>query len=199
MNQQYEIYRWLQRAFEEHVDLINEAYYFDRRDNQFYSVFITDWLLNEDDEDVDADQYPYSKDERTLLIDRMERQEKEDANIIPVSCLTIEERKLLMQSFIDSYDHLSQHELSKVIASENGRQKLNFQNMLDDGSARDWESFKRKFFVEKADSFCNLYNIDIGKATLWTDQKMTSMTLKIEQDEPQNNQSKLVKPWWKFW
>jgi hypothetical protein len=41
----HKISEWLELAFTEQVDRINEMYFWDGRDNEFYFCFITDYLL----------------------------------------------------------------------------------------------------------------------------------------------------------
>lgn len=47
-------------CFHEQVDRINGIYFFDRRDNEFYSVFITDYFLADPDATNDFPDSPYT-------------------------------------------------------------------------------------------------------------------------------------------
>ena len=73
---------WLQTAFTEQVDLINESYYFDRIAKEFYSVFITDYFLTDQNSTEDYPNSPYSTDELVVLSARIDRQENNDASIV---------------------------------------------------------------------------------------------------------------------
>lgn len=61
-----------------------------------------------------------------------------------------------------------------------------------------WKQSKRAFVQSKIDTFCNLNRIDLETVTLWTDKKMTSITLFDENDTAKKDVPS-TKPWWKFW
>ncbi len=191
-----QVREWLHIALTEQVDRINESYFFDRQDSEFYSVFITDYFLTDPNSANDFPNSPYSKDEIAILSARMDRQENNDPSIVIIPRLTVEERKEMLQTFLDQ--HLEcETRLLNVVDIENGRTNLDFDNLLPTDLKEKWQEFKWHFIQSKVDSFSNLYNIDLETVSLWTDKKMTTMNLDLKDTEEQEVVVK--KPWWKFW
>lgn len=186
-------------AFTEQIDRLNECFYFDRRDNEFYSVFITDFLLTDKDSKANYSNNPYSEDELALLKERLDRQESNDPSILPLPRLTVDERKKMMQGFLVTRSEFDNNELlQKSVDTENGRTDLDFNSLLDVETKQKWDQFKAAFVREKVDSFCNLNNIDIEAAALWKEDKMIKVELDLT-DERKPAITKSSKPWWKFW
>jgi hypothetical protein len=198
MSVSYSIYDWLQTAFTEPVNRINESYFFDKRDHQFYSVFITDYFLIDPHEQNDYPDSPYSTEELALLSERINRQENNVPSILDLPRLTIEERKELMQKFLDQYLPYLRESLQSLVNSEDGRTSLDFNNLLPKGTEEEWQEFKRNFIQRKIDSFCNLHSINLETATLWKDNKMTTISLNISEPE-KITQEQRGKPWGHFW
>jgi uncharacterized protein UPF0158 len=198
MNTLYEIRNWLELAFAEPADRINESYYFDRRNSEFFSVFITDYFLTDPNSEDEYPNSPYFKEELAILSERIDRLEDKASFIVSIPRLTIQERKELMLLFIDKYDSLNKDELQTIIAAENGRTNLDFNAILLPEVNEDWRKFKYNYIQTRIDSFCNLNNIDLETSSLWTDQKMNSMTLNLK-DTPEAENKGSKKTWWKFW
>ena len=199
MSDHYDKYRWLELAFSEQVERLNEAYYFDIRDNEFFSLFITDYFLTDTSS---ADEYldnPYSVAELQTLTERIKRLELNDTSILSIPRLTIDERKQMMEAYLKSHSHLlNSNDLQKLIDAENGRTNLDFSNLLASEEREQWRQFKSNFMQQKVHTFCNLQNINFDTATLWTDKKMTSVSLELANKNEQQILEK-EKPWWKFW
>lgn len=204
MNISYKVREWLQTAFTEQADRINESYYYDRLANEFYSVFITDYWLTDPSSNDDFPNSPYSKSELSVLSARIERQERNDPSIIIVPRLTVEERKEMMHAFL-SEQRFYDTSLQNLANNENGRTNLDFNSLLSQEASDQWQAFKWDYVQNKVESFCNLQNIDLENVTLWKDDKMTSMAFDLnekakELNDIQNQMMALTtKPWWKFW
>jgi hypothetical protein len=197
MSDRYNKYRWLELAFSEQVDRLNESYYFDRRDNEFFSVFITDYFLTDSSSTEKYPDNPYSPIELDTLAERINRLELNDELILSIPRLTIDERIQMMQEFLENRSNLSQKtELQKVIDAENGRTNLDFNSLLQSSDYKDWKQFKREFIEQKVDIFCNLQKIDFDAASLWTDKKMTSISLDI--DKKDNISKSTAAPTWEL-
>lgn len=204
MNVSYKIREWLQRAFTERADSISESYFFDRLAGEFYSVFITDYFLTDSDSSEDFPDSPYSKEELLILSERIERQETGDPTIVVVPRLTLEERKEMMQGFVDE-QHLHDIELQNLVSAENGRTNLDFGGLLSVEMNEKWQAFKWDVVQDKVEGFCYLQNINLEKATLWNDEKMTTMTLDVNEKPKDPTKAAMqevvlaIRPWWKFW
>jgi hypothetical protein len=197
MSVPYQIRDWLQMAFTEQVDRLNETFLFDRRVNEFYSVFITDYFLTDPETSGTYANSPYSPEELAVLKERMDRQERNDPSILFIPRLSIEERQEMLQQFLDAQG-IQDTTLQNIVSAENGRTNLDFDNQLTTELNGKWKQSKRAFVQSKIDTFCNLTGIDLETATLWTDKKMTSITLFDLNDTPKKDLSS-TKPWWKFW
>jgi hypothetical protein len=198
MSTLFEIRNWLEIAFCEPVDRINESYYFDKRNCEFFSVFITDYFLTDPNDIEEYADSPYSKEELATLFERIERIEDNSTFLISIPSLTVQERKEMMYLFVETHNSLDKNELQIIVESENGRTNLDFNQKLVPEINEDWYRFKYDYIQNKADSFCNLNGIDLDTSSLWTDRKMTSMSLNIKDTIPPDHE-KSKNPWWKFW
>lgn len=200
MKTSFHIKNWLTIAFQEPVDRINETYYFDSKHNQFFSVFITDYFLLEENSDTNI-QSPYSNEELLLLKNRINRIEIKDSSIIYIPRLMVDERKQIIEEFVQHNPQSFGNEKShSFINNETGRNYFDLPEIGNDLKF-EWEVFKTKKVLEKAETFCNLNGIDIESASLWTDTKVTSMSLDLtkSKNKPADKEIKRKKVWWKFW
>ena len=188
-------------AFEEPVDRINETYYFDKLCNQFFSIFITDYFLLEEEPDTNI-QSPYSDKDLRLLKDRVNRIESKDSSIIYIPRLSINERKQIIEEFLEHNSQSFDNEKCQLlIDNETGKNYFDL-NEISNELKSEWKIFKVTKILEKAETFCNLSSIDIESASLWTDYKATSISWDLT--EPKNKTVDKVitvkkKVWWKFW
>lgn len=196
MYRKININQWLEIAFLEPFDRINETYFFDRTTNEFYSVFITDYFLIEATSPEELQNNPYTTDELKTLKDRLNRQEINHPSIIQVPRLTVEERRGLLQSFL-SENKLHSKEYQNLVEAENGRTDLKFEDLLIGEIQNKWQAFKSDYVRHAVDTFCNINRIDVETVTLWTDNKMTSISLDL--NERSVNEIIPKKPWWRFW
>lgn len=96
MNTENPIRNWLYIAFMEPENRLNESFYFDRRNNVFYSVFITDYWLTDPDSDLELLDAPYTSAELATLSERIDRQEDGSPFILSIPRLTEEDRAVLV-------------------------------------------------------------------------------------------------------
>jgi Uncharacterised protein family (UPF0158) len=203
MDTSFHIRNWLTTAFEEPVDRINETYYFDKNHNQFFSVFITDYFLLEENPDINI-QSPYSDNELIVLKDRINRIESKGNSILYIPRLTSEERKQIIQDFLDSnLQTFDNEKLQSIIDNETGRNYFDINIEISDDINSEWKIFKAKRISEKAETFCNLNAIDIESASLCTDKKATSISLDLIESKSESLDKEIKvqrkKAWWKFW
>lgn len=193
MSVTYQLQEWLQRAFTDQADSLNESYYFDRLANEFYSVFITDYFLTDPAWKDNVNSSPYSGGELAALSERISRRENKDPSLVLLPRLTVEERKQMMKNFLDA-ERLDDPTIQAVVDSENGRRNLGFGSALSPDMEEKWREFKGRYVQEKIEDFCHQNKIDLETARLWTDEKMTTLNLGL-------GEKRTVKrrPWWKFW
>ena len=97
---------------------------------------------------------------------------------------------------------LNNLDFQTIINNENGRNYFDLTEEISNYTKTQWNNFKAKRILDKAATFCNLFSIDIESASLWTDTKLTSITLDLTESKakPLNTKIKTgTKAWWKFW
>lgn len=191
-----QLQEWLQYAFEEPADRINECYYFDAASNEFFSIFITDYFLISGD--CMVAEMPYSPDELAILKERINRLEKRDPEILGIPRLSSEERKEIMHEFL-SFSGIDDLRLNEQLEQTSGRSILNWNGLLPAQLIPEWNSYKRGIIGEKVMIFCLEEGIDLSSAKLWTDKKITTMTIDLREKQENDLPASRKKPWWKFW
>lgn len=78
-----QIENWLEIGFTQPIDKISEEFYYDKRDNQFFSILISDYFHFDENYKVPENVTSgYSKNILLLLADRMQRIENNDTSIL---------------------------------------------------------------------------------------------------------------------
>lgn len=95
---QEQIYNWLITGLQQSLLRFSEVFYYDKRDNQFFSILMTDYLLFEKNGDLSNDAISaYSENTLKLLADRI-RRINIDTNIIALPRLGNAEDDYLEQA-----------------------------------------------------------------------------------------------------
>ena len=85
MVEKEQIHNWLISAFRQPANNINEKFYYDKRDNELFSILVIDYFLLEADLTISNDVTTnYTKQELNSLIDRIKRIENEEDSVIPI-------------------------------------------------------------------------------------------------------------------
>lgn len=83
MSRQEQIYNWLTTGLQQPANRLSEIFYYDKRDNEFFSVLVTDYFMFDENLNVAKDTTTsYSKENLESLIDRIRRIENKDDTII---------------------------------------------------------------------------------------------------------------------
>ncbi len=90
---------WLTTGLQQPPNQLSELFYFDKRDEQFFSVLVTDYFLFDDELNLAKDAYStYSKKSLDSLQDRIKRIESRDVDIVVIPRLgEIEEKEIQKQ------------------------------------------------------------------------------------------------------
>lgn len=81
-----QIENWLRIGFSQPEDRLSEIFYFDRRDNQFFSILVSDYFHFDENYNIPQNAISsYSEDILRVLADRMKRIENDDKSIITLS------------------------------------------------------------------------------------------------------------------
>lgn len=74
MTTQEQIYNWLIAGLQQSPTRFSEIFYYDRRDNQFFSILMTDYFLFDKNGEIASDVVTsYSQKTLALLTDRIRR------------------------------------------------------------------------------------------------------------------------------
>ena len=83
MTKQEQIYNWLTTGLQQPADLLSEIFYYDKRDNEFFSILVTDYIIFDENLNVAKDTTTtYTKENLEILIERIRRIENKDISII---------------------------------------------------------------------------------------------------------------------
>lgn len=83
MTKQEQIYNWLTTGLQQPADRLSEIFYYDKKDNEFFSILVTDYFMFDKNLNVvENTTTTYSKENLKTLIDRIRRIENKDVSII---------------------------------------------------------------------------------------------------------------------
>lgn len=83
MTKQEQIYNWLTAGLHQPTDRLSEIFYYDKRDKEFFSILVTDYLMFDENLNIAKDTTAnYTKENLEILIDRIRRIENKDVSII---------------------------------------------------------------------------------------------------------------------
>lgn len=158
-------------AFSEPVNSLMETFYYDKRDKEFYSIHVADYmLLNEDlslNENVESS---YTDGIAALIADRIRRADREDEQIVTVPRLEVEARKAIMEEFTrDVDDEKLLAILQQRIKNQDGSQRFDFY-FGDEATPEEvtrWELLKRERLIPIIHKFMDKHNIDPDTSQAW--------------------------------
>ena len=203
-----EILNWLIIGFEQSTGSLTENFYYDKRDSEFFSIMVVDFFMLDEEMNIASNVTTnYSKTQENSLIDRIKRIENKDSNIISIPRVTLNERKNLMQQFVDKLsDSKLIDMLNQQIENQDFRAEFDFYfgNEADELTKQKWEEEKNNFLYQQVETFLNLNNINVDKSTLWIVDSEGSISFDLTDDKenktiPITNEQKIEKQWWKFW
>jgi len=182
-----QIRNWLTIGFEQPTGSINEDFYYDKKNNEFFSIVLTDQFMLDENLNLASDiTTTYTKTQEASLIDRLRRIELKDPTILSIDRISLDERKSVMQRFVNSQ---SNSDLVKILQQRINNQDYRtmfdfcFGNEADDLTKQNWEELKDSFLQQKVDTFLNLNNINIDTATLWDVEANGSISIDLTKDK----------------
>jgi hypothetical protein len=85
MTDRQELFNWLTIGFSQSPKRHSELFYFDKRDNQFFSLLVTDYFLFDDKLNLAKDtSSTYSQKSLDSLQDRVKRLESNDKSVLAI-------------------------------------------------------------------------------------------------------------------
>ncbi len=83
MNRKEQIYNWLTAGLQQPDSSYSEMFYYDKRDNEFFSILVTDYLMFDKNLNIAKDTTTnYTNNNLEILVDRIKRIENKDVTII---------------------------------------------------------------------------------------------------------------------
>ncbi|NSL87654.1 hypothetical protein ECE50_012475 [Chitinophaga sp. Mgbs1] len=168
---------WLETAFTEPPFLLNEEYFFDKRNRQFFSIFITDYFLCDPASGEGITDMPYSPEELAVLKERIDRLEEKSADLLYVPRLTVAQRIDMIRLFLNEQGLPGDEELDNITKAVNGRSNLDVGAALLPEMRAGWQRFSNNYLHQVIDAFCTHHHIDLASCSVWTDEKVISMQL----------------------
>ncbi|WP_159098271.1 hypothetical protein [Aquimarina sp. Aq78] len=168
---------------------MNESFYFDKINNEFFSILVTDYFMLDDNLDVAKNTTTsYSNSNQSELVNRIKRIENEDKNIISIPRLTDKERKDLLTEFLQTIDNSEEKERIENLYLNTERTIFNkkFDIESEDKIVDGWDNFKNEILLSKAESFLNLNNINTHSARVWELVEEGNITIDLTKDDDGN-------------
>ena len=180
---------------------LNESFYFDKINNEFFSILVTDYFMLDENLDVAKNTTTsYSQGNQSELVNRIKRIENKDKDIISIPRLTNKERKGLLTEFLESIDNPKEKERIENLYLNTER--TTFDKTFDIESEEDiidgWNNFKNEILLTKAESFLNLNNIKTHSTRVWELEEEGSITIDLTKDD-NGNPIEETRKWWEFW
>lgn len=203
-----QILNWLTIGFEQPTGSLTENFYYDKRENEFFSIMAVDYFMLDEEMNVSNNVTTnYSKTQENSLVDRMKRIENNDPSIISIPRVSLDDRKNFMQRFVDTLsDQKLITILNKRIQNQDYRTNFDFYfgDEADELTKQKWEEVKNNFLLQQVDTFLNLNNITVDNSTLWIIDSEGSISIDLTEDKktkslPMIDEPQTKKPWWKFW
>ena len=143
-----QILNWLTIGFEQPTGNLTENFYYDMRDNEFFSIMVVDYFMLDEEMNIASNVTTnYSKTQENSLVNRIKRIENKDSSIISIPRVTLNDRKNLMKQFVDKLSESKLIDiLNQQIENQDYRAEFDFYfgNEADELTKQKWEEEKNK-------------------------------------------------------
>lgn len=144
MTIQEQTYNWLTAGIQQPADRLSEIFYYDKRDNEFFSVLVTDYFMFDENLNVAKDTTTsYSKENLESLIDRIRRIENKDDTIISLPRLGNSKGAEFISQEVDSFLNLNSINIETATiweVEENGTITIDLKNDNDEKTKTGYNS-----------------------------------------------------------
>lgn|SRR5690606_16632720 len=144
MSRQEQIYNWLTTGLQQPANRLSEIFYYDKRDNEFFSVLVTDYFMFDENLNVAKDTTTsYSKENLESLIDRIRRIENKDDTIISLPRLGNSKTTEFISQQVDSFLNLNSINIETATiweVEENGTITIDLKNENDEKTKTGYNS-----------------------------------------------------------
>ncbi|GAA3592891.1 UPF0158 family protein [Flavivirga amylovorans] len=203
MDNENQVLNWLMIGISQSPFSLNEVFYLDKKINEFFSILATDYFMLDDNFNLAKNtSTSYSKKNENDLINRIQRIENNDNQIIEVPRLSFNERKKILIEFLDSVNDENEKERIKNLYLNTDRTIFNrkFEIESNKDIIKNWNKYKNEILLSKAESFLNLNNININSTKVWEIEDDGNITIDLTKDDKGKSLGSTYKKiWWKFW
>lgn len=144
MSRQEQIYNWLTTGLQQPANRLSEIFYYDKRDNEFFSVLVTDYFMFDENLNVAKDTTTsYSKENLESLIDKIRRIENKDDTIISLPRLGNSKTTEFISQQVDSFLNLNSINIETATiweVEENGTITIDLKNENDEKTKTGYNS-----------------------------------------------------------
>lgn len=201
MKPETQILNWLMIGISRSPNYQSETFYFDKINNEFFSIMVTDYfMLDENLEVAKNTTTSYSQSDQSELVNKIKRIENKDEDVILIPTLTNKKRKDLLTEFLASIDNSKEKERIKNLYLNTERTIFDktFDIESENEIVDNWNNFKNEILLSKAKSFLNLNNINTHSARIWEIEEECKITIDLTKDE-NGNLIEETRKWWEFW
>ncbi|MDO5981736.1 hypothetical protein [Flavivirga spongiicola] len=208
MTSENQILNWLMIGISQSPFSLNEVFYLDKSNNEFFSILATDYFMLDEDLGIAKNTTTsYSSQNENSIVNRIQRIENDDKEIIEIPRLSYNERKKTLIEFLDSINDEKEKErithLYINIESETPdvRNLFNrsFEIESDKNTVEKWNTLKNEILLTKAESFINLNNINLSNVKIWEIEEKGTINIDLTKDDNGKILKQKSNKWWKFW
>ncbi|MAB49294.1 MAG: hypothetical protein CMC05_11750 [Flavobacteriaceae bacterium] len=202
-NAENQILNWLMIGISQSPNSLNESFYFDKKEEKFFSIVVTDYFMLDDNLNLAKNTTTsYSEQNQNKLVTLIKRIDKEDKDILFVPRLTHKERRDVLSEFLSSIDNPKEKEKIESLYLKTDDELTHFDKRFEIESSQkivnEWNEFKDRILLSKAESFLNLNAINLNNASIMDFDNEGGITIDLTKDD---NGNEIVdeKRWWEFW
>lgn len=145
MTRQEQICNWLTAGIQQPADRLSEIFYYDKRDNEFFSILVTDYFMFDENRNFAKDTTTsYTKENLEILIDRIRRIENKDVSIISLPRLGNSangDNSAFISQQIESFLNLNSIKIESTTiweVEENGTITIDLKNQSEPMTKKPW-------------------------------------------------------------
>ena len=198
-----QILNWLMIGISQSPNSLNESFYFDKKEEKFFSILVTDYFMLDENLDVARDTTTtYSQESQDQLVSLIKRIDKNDRDILCIPRLTHNERRKILSDFSHNLDNEQESEKIESLYLNTTNELTYFDKTFEVESLPeiviDWNNFKDRILLSKAESFLNLNAINLTKTSIMDFGSEGNITINLKEDG-EGNEIRNKKKWWEFW
>lgn len=191
MNYESRLLNWLRIALSQSPNLLSESFYYDKENQEFFSILITDYFMFDEKLEIDKSvTTSYSEENLKKIVKKIKRIENNDKSIIAIPRLTNQKRKAILDNFIESLPINLTAEKQRLkeeyyFPDNTSLKNLNifdkhFEIEGEESIIEKWTNFKENVLSIEAETFLNINAIPIHSTKIWDVEESGDITISIK-------------------